>query len=140
MCSQAQGLGGLNSHCDSVWDPESTEIPAHGYSLPFHVQQGVQGRKVVQAGWDQCVDSNSHLLYLCLHSPVCVCVCVQALSHNSPLNIIHPYYVSLFFIMIYMPCHGFIMIYAPIPRRAYGRHHTAKRQQPCSGEETWLSP
>lgn len=30
--------------------------------------------------------------------------------------------------MIYLPCHDFIMIYTPAPKRAYRRRHTARRQ------------
>lgn len=129
-------------HCDSLWDSLSTEIPAQGDSRPFPEQQDREwrgGRWCSELG--QCVTvTATSPVSVCTAPCVCVCVCVQAPSHNSVLHILHPYYVSLFFIMIYTPCHGFIMIYAPIPRRAYGRHHTAKRQQPCSGEETWLCP
>lgn len=75
VCRQSQELRGLNSHCDAFWDPVSTEIPAHGHSLPF------QGGAVC---WDQCVDSGSHVSCACLHSSVCVCVCAGSLTPSSP--------------------------------------------------------
>lgn len=30
--------------------------------------------------------------------------------------------------MIYMPCHEFMMIYTPAPKRAYTRHYLTERQ------------
>lgn len=105
---------------------------------------GKVGKKVVKGGWGQCVDSKISTekkkcsLWKTVTATFSICICTVvrmyvcrlslSLTHGSPLNIIHPYYISLFFIMIYMPCHGFIMIYTPAPKRAYRRHHIAKRQ------------
>lgn len=96
---------------------------------------------MVKGGWGHRVDSKMSTEKKNVHSekqqqPPCLslCGCVHvcrlslSLTHSSPLNITHPYYVSLFFIMIYMPRHVFIMIYTPVPKRAYGRYHIAERE------------
>lgn len=56
---------------------------------------------------------------LLFSAPLCWCCCVckhaDSLSYD-PLNIIHPYYILLFLIMIYLPRRGFIKIDTPVPR------------------------